>query len=167
MKFTLTPKDNLKFKIFQTSGLFSDDTLIKNFRFCDSFSYWLLESKEYARNNCSFYNTQLKIYKDRGEVSYKVEDIQLVYRGEGNKSKIYKIEVSVKENTQIAKIKVFVENSYSFIGKTEQAITSSFAGIKKRINQKKVEIAQKKKSDTKHLEEIIKSKAKETITNEY
>ena len=49
MKFTLTPNDKLKFKIFEKSKLFSDVTLIKNFRFYDSFNYWLLESKEYKR----------------------------------------------------------------------------------------------------------------------
>lgn len=167
MKFTLTPNDKLKFKIFEKSELFSDVTLIKNFRFYDSFNYWLLERKEYKRNNCSFYNTQLKIYKNKGEISYRLEDIQLIYRGKGNKSEIYKIEVNIKESTQIAKIKIFVERSYSFYGKIEQEVSSIFKGIRKRINQKKEQIAQKKKTDTEAIENIIKEKSNKTITDEY
>lgn len=167
MKFTLTPNDKLKFKIFEKSKLFSDVTLIKNFRFYDSFNYWLLESKEYKRNNCSFYNTQLKIYKNKGEISYRLEDIQLIYRGKGNKSEIYKIEVNVKESTQIAKIKIFVERSYSFYGKIGQEVSSVFTEVRKRISQKKEQIAQKKKTDTKAIENIIKEKSNKTITDEY
>ena len=52
--------------------------------------------------------------KKWGEISYKLEDIQLIYRGEGNKSKIYKIEINVKENAPKAKITIFVENSSYF-----------------------------------------------------
>lgn len=43
-----------------------------------------------------------------------LKDIQLIYRGEGNKSKIYKIEINVKENAPKAKITIFVENSSYF-----------------------------------------------------
>lgn len=137
MKFTLTPNDKLKFKIFEKSELFSDVTLIKNFRFYDSFNYWLLESKEYKRNNCSFYNTQLKIYKNKGEISYRLEDIQLIYRGKGNKSEIYKIEVNIKESTQIAKIKIFVERSYSFYGKLNKKLVLFLKGLESGLTKRK------------------------------
>ena len=92
---------------------------------------------------------------------------KLIYRGKGNKSEIYKIEVNVKESTQIAKIKIFVERSYSFYGKIEQEVSSIFTGIRKRINQKKEQIAQKKKTDTEAIENIIKEKSNKTITDEY
>lgn len=90
----------------------------------------------------------------------------MIYRGKGNKSEIYKIEVNVKESTQTAKIKIFVERSYSFYGKIEQEVSSIFAGARKRIIQKKEQIAQKKKTDTKAIENIIKEKSKKTITED-
>ena len=114
MKFTLTPNDKLKFKIVSYSYSFLDTTLIKNFHFCNAFYYWLQKSNEFDRNNCIFDNIWLDIYKEMGEISYKLEDIQLIYRGEGNKSKIYKIEINVKENAPKAKITIFVENSSYF-----------------------------------------------------
>ena len=91
----------------------------------------------------------------------------MIYRGKGNKSEIYKIEVNVKESTQTTKIKIFVERSYSFYGKIEREVSSVFTEIRKRINQKKEEIAQKKKTDTKAIENIIKEKSNKTITDEY
>jgi hypothetical protein len=42
-----------------------------------------------------------------------------------------------------------------------------FKGIRKRINQKKEQIAQKKKTDTEAIENIIKEKSNKTITDEY
>ena len=114
MKFTLTPNNKQKFKIVSYSYSFLDITLIKNFHFCDAFYYWLKKSHEFDRNNCIFDNIWLDIYKEMGEISYKLEDIQLIYRGEGNKSKIYKIEINVKENAPKAKITIFVEKSSSF-----------------------------------------------------
>lgn len=92
MKFTLTPNDKLKFKIFEKSELFSDVTLIKNFRFYDSFNCWLLESKEYKRNNCSFYNTQLKIYKNKGEISNIFTEVIEWSSNNGHKDKIPALE---------------------------------------------------------------------------
>lgn len=67
----------------------------------------------------------------------------------------------------LAKIKIFVERSYSFYGKIEQEVSSIFTGIRKLINQKKEQIAQKKKTDTEAIENIIKEKSNKTITDEY
>lgn len=52
-------------------------------------------------------------------------------------------------------------------GKIEKEVSSIFKGIRKRINQKKEQIAQKKKTDTEAIENIIKEKSNKTITDEY
>lgn len=66
--------DKLKFKIVSYSYSFLDTTLIKNFHFCNAFYYWIQKSNEFDRNNCIFDNIWLDIYKEMGEISYKLED---------------------------------------------------------------------------------------------
>lgn len=167
MKFTLTPNDELKFKIVSYSTTFLDETLIKNFHFCDSFYYWIQEHKEVDRNNCYFDNIWLDFYKGLGEISYKLEDIKLIYHGDGNKSKIYKIEVTIKKNTPKAKIKIFVERSYSLSEKTEQVIASVLECTLNRIEKNIEQIAKKKNTDIRAIKNIIKDKTKKTITDKY
>lgn len=77
------------------------------------------------------------------------------------------IEVSVDENTDRAKVKVNIEKVPSLVEKVQSLYTYMTSGITKKIEKQKKRRFQKELEDKKLIEEIIKNKAKETITDEY
>ena len=76
------------------------------------------------------------------------------------------IEVSVDENTDIAEVKVNIEKVPSLVEKVQSLYTYMTSGITKKIEEQKKRRFQKELEDKKLIEEIIKNKAKETITED-
>ena len=76
------------------------------------------------------------------------------------------IEVSVDENTDRAKVKVNIEKVPSLVEKIQTTFSCMTSGITKRIEEQKKRRFQKELEDKKLIEEIIKNKAKETITED-
>ena len=76
------------------------------------------------------------------------------------------IEVSVDENTDRAKVKVNIEKVPSLVKRIQSTFAYMTSGITKRIEEQKNKKFQKELDDKKLIEEIIKNKAKETITED-
>ena len=76
------------------------------------------------------------------------------------------IEVSVDENTDRAKVKVNIEKVPSLVERIQSTFAYMTSGITKRIEEQKNKKFQKELDDKKLIEEIIKNKAKETITED-
>ena len=76
------------------------------------------------------------------------------------------IEVSVDENTDRAKVKVNIEKVPSFVERIQSLYTYMTSGITKKIEEQKRRKFQKELEDKKLIEEIIKNKSKETITED-
>lgn len=169
MKFTLYPNDELKFKIKQSWDLSAPETLIEG-SYCYKYIKYLVSSREkYNFTYCtSWINIlRLKISKDKGTVIYGIEKIQLDFQGEGKNLRAVSIDVTIDELTGVAKIKVNIEKVPSFDEKLSSFFASITSGISKNIDEQKSKKIEKELNDKKHLEEIIKQKAKETITDEY
>lgn len=169
MKFTLYPNDELKYKIKQSWDLSAPETLIEG-SYCYKYIKYLVSSREkYNFTYCtSWINIlRLKISKDKGTVIYGIEKIQLDFQGEGKNLRVVSIDVTIDELTGVAKIKVNIEKVPSFDEKLSSFFASITSGISKNIDEQKSKKIEKELNDKKHLEEIIKQKAKETITDEY
>lgn len=109
----------------------------------------------------------MEIKKGAGTIIYEVEDMQLDFQGQGENLKVISIEVSVDENTDRAEVKVNIEMVPSLVEKVQSLYTYMTSGITKKIEEQKKRRFQKELDDKKLIEEIIKNKAKETITDEY
>ena len=109
----------------------------------------------------------MEIKKGAGTIIYEVEDMQLDFQGQGENLKVISIEVSVDENTDRAEVKVNIEKVPSLVEKVQSLYTYMTSGITKKIEKQKKRRFQKELEDKKLIEEIIKNKAKETITDEY
>lgn len=109
----------------------------------------------------------MEIKKGTGTIIYEVEDMQLDFQGQGENLKVISIEVSVDENTDRAEVKVNIEKMPSLVERLQSTFAYMTSGITKRIEEQKNKKFQKELDDKKLIEEIIKNKAKETITDEY
>ena len=108
----------------------------------------------------------MEIKKGAGTIIYEVEDMQLDFQGQGENLKVISIEVSVDENTDRAEVKVNIEMVPSLVEKVQSLYTYMTSGITKKIEEQKKRRFQKELEDKKLIEEIIKNKAKETITED-
>ena len=108
----------------------------------------------------------MEIKKGAGTIIYEVEDMQLDFQGQGENLKVISIEVSVDENTDRAEVKVNIEKVPSLVEKVQSLYTYMTSGITKKIEEQKKRRFQKELDDKKLIEEIIKNKAKETITED-
>lgn len=106
----------------------------------------------------------MKISKDKGTVIYEIEKIQLDFQGEGKNLRVVSIDVTIDELTGAAQIKVNIEKVPSFDEKLSSFFSRLTSGISKKIEEQKNKKIEKELNDKKNLEEIIKEKAKETIT---
>ena len=169
MKFTLYPNDDLKFKIKQSWDLSAPETLIEG-SYCYKYIKYLVSSREkYNFTYCTSWTNilRLKISKDKGTVIYEIEEIQLDFQGEGKNLRVVSIDVTIDELTGTAQIKVNIEKVPSFDEKLSSFFARLTSGISKKIEEQKNKKIEKELNDKKNLEEIIKQKAKETITDEY
>lgn len=168
MKFTLTPNDNLKFKIKQKWDLIAPEIIIDGSSTYKHIKYLISNRGRFNSTYCtSFANVlSLEISKNKGIIIYEIENIQLDFQGEGKNLKIASIDVTVDELTNMAKVKVNIEKVPSFDEKISSFFVRITSGITKKIDERKEKNFNKKLEDKKLLEEIIKNKSKETITED-
>ena len=169
MKFTLYPNDELQFKIKQRWDFSAPEVLIINSWCYRQIKYLITSIKNYNPTRNTYWDRLvfLEIKKGAGTIIYEVEDMQLDFQGQGENLKVISIEVSVDENTDRAEVKVNIEKVPSLVERIQSTFAYMTSGITKRIEEQKKRRFQKELEDKKLIEEIIKNKAKETITNEY
>lgn len=166
MKFILLSNDELKFKIKQRWDFSAPEVLIVDSWCYKQIKYLITSIKNYNPTRNTYWDRLvfLEIKKGAGTIIYEVEDMQLDFQGQGENLKVISIEVSVDENTDRAEVKVNIEKVPSFVEKIQSLYTYMTSGITKKIDEKKNKKFQKELDDKKLIEEIIKNKAKETIT---
>lgn len=168
MKFILLSNDELKFKIKQRWDFSAPEVLIVDSWCYKQIKYLITSIKNYNPTRNTYWDRLvfLEIKKGAGTIIYEVEDMQLDFQGQGENLKVISIEVSVDENTDRAEVKVNIEKVPSFVEKIQSLYTYMTSGITKKIDEKKNKKFQKELDDKKLIEEIIKNKAKETITED-
>ena len=166
MKFTLLSNDELQFKIKQRWDFSAPEVLIIN-SYCYRQIKYIIASININKPSPTTSWDRLmflEIKKDKGTVIYEVEDMQLNFQGKGENLKVISIEVSVDENTD--RVKVNIEKVPSLVEKIQTTFAHITSGITKKIEEQKSRKFQKELDDKKLIEEIIKNKAKETITED-
>lgn len=168
MKFTLLSNDELKFKIKQRWDLSAPEILVMDSWCYKQIKYLITSIKNYNPTRNTYWDRLvfLEIKKGTGTIIYEVEDMQLDFQGQGENLKVISIEVSVDENTDRAEVKVNIEKVPSFVERLQSTFAYMTNGITKRIEEQKNKKFQKELDDKKLIEEIIKNKAKETITED-
>lgn len=168
MKFTLYPNDELQFKIKQRWDFSAPEVLIVNSYCYRQIEYLIASIKNYNPTRNTYWDRLvfLEIKKGTGTIIYEVEDMQLDFQGQGENLKVISIEVSVDENTDRAEVKVNIEKVPSLVERIQSTFAYMTSGITKRIEEQKKRRFQKELDDEKLIEEIIKNKAKETITED-
>lgn len=111
MKFTLLPKDELKFKIKQKWDLTVPEVIINGAYCYDYIKYFITSIKNYNPNRSVSWNNilSLEISKNKETINYEIKDIQLDFKGQGNYLKVITVDVVTDELTKKAKIKVNIE----------------------------------------------------------
>ena len=168
MKFTLFSNDELKFKIKQRWDLSAPEVLVVDSWCYKQIKYLIASIKNYNLTRNTYWDRLvfLEIKKGAGTIIYEVEDMQLDFQGQGENLKVISIEVSVDENTDRAEVKVNIEKVPSLVERIQSTFTYMTSGITKKIEEQKNKKHQKELDDKKLIEEIIKNKAKETITED-
>lgn len=168
MKFTLYPNDELKFKIKQRWDFSAPEVLIVDSWCYKQIKHLIASIKNYnpTRNTYLDRLVFLEIKKGTGTIIYEVEDMQLNFQGQGENLKVISIEVSVDENTDRAEVKVNIEKVPSLVERIQSTFAYMTSGITKRIEEQKSKKFQKELDDKKLIKEIIRNKAKETITED-
>ena len=168
-KFTLLSNDkDLNFKINQAWDLSFPKTIIKN-AYCHKYFIDLIETrKRHTGDNWAKNVFSLELYKSNNKITYEIEDIKLYLKGEGKKIKIISIDVLVNEDINKAKIEINAQKELSFSEKLSELMENLIDKVVEMHNQK-VENKVKKRLNKKEvnrafIENIIKKKAKETIT---
>ena len=170
-KFTLYPNDKeLNFRMNQLWDWDAPVTVIKNSYCYKYFPNLVARQKVFATELGMDWRKDfltLEVYKGNNSIAYKLKDIQLDFKGDGNKIKITSIEVTADEENDTAKIKIHAQQEASLIEKILMPIDDLFYKIKEKLyeigNDKKVKEYNKKEAKR----AFIEKKAKETITNEY
>ena len=166
MKFTLYPNDELKFKIKQRWDFSAPEVLVVDSWCYKQIKHLIASIKNYNPTRNTYWDRLvfLEIKKGTGTIIYEVEDMQLDFQGQGENLKVISIEVSVDENTD--RVKVNIEKVPSLVEKIQTTFACMTSGITKKIEEQKSRKFQKELDDKKLIEEIIKNKAKETITED-
>lgn len=168
MKFTLLPNDEIKFKIkkgwtFSAPQIIADGTY-----YYESFKKLIDETKDNALSNDNWANAfTLELSKDKGLISYEIEDFQLNSQGTGNLAKVIRIDVILSDKENKAKVTLNAERFPSLKEKITSFLANITSGISKKLSEQKSKNIAKELEDKKLIEEIIEQKAKETITDEY
>lgn len=167
MKFTLLSNEELKFKIKQRWDFSAPEVLVMDSWCYKQIKYLIASIKNYNPTRNTYWDRLvfLEIKKGTGTIIYEIEDMQLDFHGQGENLKVISIEVSVDENTDRAEVKVNIEKVPSFVEKIQSLYTHMTSGITKKIEEQKNRKFQKELEDKKLIEEIIKNKSKETITD--
>lgn len=167
-KFTLLPNDEIKFKIkkgwtFSAPEIISDGTY-----YYESLKKLTDETKDNALSNSNWADAfTLELSKDKGLISYEIEEFQLNSQGAGNLAKVISLDVILSDKANKTKVTLNVEQFPSLKEKITSFLAYITSGISKKLSEQKSKNIAKELEDKKLIEEIIKQKAKETITNEY
>lgn len=174
-KFTLYPNDKeLNFRVNQYWDYSTPVTLIKN-SYCYKYFPSLVNMRKiHAKNlgvNWAKNFIVLELYKSRNKIAYDIEDVQLDFKGKGNKIKITSIDVTVNEKFNTAKIKINAQQEASLLEKILIPIENLSSKLERKLSEigdnRKLKKYDKKETKRASIESIIEKKVKETITNEY
>lgn len=174
-KFTLYPNDKeLNFRVNQYWDYSTPVTLIKNSYCYKDFPSLVNMRKFHAKNlgvNWAKNFIVLELYKSRNKIAYDIEDVQLDFKGKGNKIKITSIDVTVNEKFNTAKIKINAQQEASLFEKILIPIENLSSKLERKLSEigdnRKLKKYDKKETKRASIESIIEKKVKETITNEY
>lgn len=167
-KFTLLPNDEIKFKIKKGWTFSAPEIIADGTYYYESFKKLIDETKDNALSNDNWANTfTLELSKDKGLISYEIEDFQLNSQGDGNLAKVISVDVILNDKADKAKVTLNVERFPSLKEKVTSFLAHITSGISKKLSEQKSKNIAKELEDKKLIEEIIEQKAKETITNEY
>lgn len=165
MKFTLYSNDNeLNFKLKQGWDYSTPVTVINNSYCYKNFTDLIDSRKHYAGDNWAKNIFSLEISKNKGSITYEIEDMQFDFDGDGSKTKINSIDVFVDEVSNKAKIKIKAKQELSLSEKIMSGIANIYSKIDKKRELYKTKKFEEAKSDRELVKNIIEKKAKETIT---
>lgn len=167
-KFTLLPNDEIKFKI-KEGGTFATNEIMADLTYYyKSLEELIAEIKNNALSNSNWANAfTLELSKDKGLISYEIEEFQLNSQGAGNLAKVISVDVILSDKANKAKVTLNVERFPSLKEKITSFLAHITSGISKKLSEQKSKNIAKELEDKKLIEEIIEQKAKETITDEY
>lgn len=168
MKFTLYPNDEIRFKIKQDGAFATNEIIADLTYYYKSLKELIDEIKDNALLNANWANAfTLELSKDKGLISYELEDAQLNSQGTGNLAKVISVDVILNDKANKAKVTLNVERFPSLKEKITSFLAHITSGISKKLSEQKSKNIAKELEDKKLIEEIIEQKAKETITDEY
>ena len=167
-KFTLLPNDEIKFKIKQGWTLSAPEIMADGTYYYKSLEELIAEIKNNVLSNSNWANAfTLELSKDKGLISYEIEDFQLSSQGVGNLAKVISVDVILSDKANKAKVTLNVERHPSLKEKITSFLVHITSGISNKLSEQKSKNIAKELEDKKLIEEIIEQKAKETITDEY
>lgn len=167
-KFTLLSNDEIKFKIKQGGTFATTEIMADGTYYYKSLKELIEEIKSNALLNSNWANAfTLELSKDKGLISYEIEEFQLSSQGSGNLAKVISIDVILNDKVNKAKVTLNVERFPSLKEKITSFLAHITSGISKKLSEQKSKNIAKELEDKKLIEEIIEQKAKETITDEY
>ena len=143
-KFTLLPNDEIKFKIkkgwtFSAPEIISDGTY-----YYESLKKLTDETKDNALSNSNWADAfTLELSKDKGLISYEIEEFQLNSQGAGNLAKVISLDVILSDKANKAKVTLNVEQFTSLKEKITSFLAYITSGISKKLSERKVKILQK------------------------
>lgn len=164
-KFTLLSNDEIKFKIKQ-GGTFATNEIIADLTYYyESLKELIAEIKDNALSNANWDNAfTLELSKDKGLISYELEDVQLNSQGAGNLAKVISIDVILSDTANKAKVTLNVERFPTLKEKITPFLEYIISGISKKLSEQRSKKNAKELKDKKFIEEFIEKKVKETIT---
>ena len=125
----------------------------------------LNKTKDNALSNSNWADAfTLELSKDKGLISYEIEEFQLNSQGDGNLAKVISIDVVLSDKENKAKVTLNVERFPSLKEKITSFLAHITSGVSKKLSEQKSKNIAKELEDKKLIEEIIEQKAKETIT---
>ena len=167
-KFTLLPNDEIRFKIKQGWTFSAPEIMSDGTYYYKSLKELIDEIKSNALSNSNWANAfTLELSKDKGLISYEIEEFQLNSQGDGNLAKVISIDVVLSDKENKAKVTLNVEKFPTLKEKITSFLAHITSGVSKKLSEQKSKNISKELEDKKLIEEIIEQKAKETITNEY
>ena len=104
-KFTLLPNDEIKFKIKQGWTFSAPEIMADGTYYYKSLEELIDEIKNNALSNSNWANAfTLELSKDKGLISYEIEDFQLNSQGSGNLAKVISLDVILSDKANKAKV---------------------------------------------------------------
>ena len=109
-KFTLLSNDEIKFKIKQGGTFATTEIMADGTYYYKSLKELIEEIKSNALLKSNWANAfTLELSKDKGLISYEIEEFQLSSQGAGNLAKVISIDVILNDKVNKAKVTLNVE----------------------------------------------------------